>query len=121
MISIIPLPYKILALLLLILGAAALGYNRGYSHGTTKIQQKWDSEKVTIANNTIKAVEQAQAQAQKDRLQLVEQGQEAVKQAAEEMAKAKQDAAAWERRYRQALQTPECEKWSKELVQCPLR
>lgn len=110
-----------MALLLLVLGAAALGYSRGYTHGTTKIQQRWDSEKVAIANSTIKAVEQAQQQAQKDRMALVEQGQEAVKRAAEEAAQARQNAAAWEKRYRQALQTPECEKWSKELVQCPLR
>jgi len=121
MISMIPLPYKILALVLVVTGAATFGYTQGRAHGAASIQQRWDADRVTMANATIKAVEQAQEKARKERLELFEQGQDAVRKAAEEMARAKQTAAAWEQRYRQALQTPECEKWSKEFVQCPLQ
>lgn len=121
MISMIPLPYRILALVILVLGVAAVSYNRGHSHGSASVQQQWDADRVAMANNVAKAVAEAQEKAERERLALFQQGQEAVKNAAIEMAKAKQNAQAWEQRYRQALQTPECERWSKEFVQCPLR
>lgn len=121
MISMIPLPYRILAVVLLVLGVATFSYSRGHAHGGASIQQKWDADRVAMANNVAKAVSEAQQQAERDRLALFQQGQDAAKNAALAMAKAKQDAQAWEQRYRQALQTPECEQWSKELVQCPLR
>jgi cell division protein FtsB len=121
MISLIPFPYKILIIVGLLLGVLIFGYTKGHSQGSASVQQKWDADRVAAANAAILAVEQAQKKAQEERIELFKQGQEAVQQAAEELARAKQNALAWEQRYRQALKTPECEKWSKELVQCPLQ